>query len=118
MGLSADRISVREHQSVTLTCTVKDATDLVDEITFVRSTDQKNVSCGHISQQLSKCEVLDMKSRYNPSCGSGANTTSSKIKKYTMKIQSINVVDFTDWWCQTKLRKNNDHIITLIETSK
>ena len=116
--LSTDRISVREHQSVTLTCTVKDATGLVDEITFVRRTDQKNYVCSTIFQGFDKCEIIPQRSHCPSSCGPGTSNASLSIKRYTLWLPQMDLVDFTDWWCQTKFRKHHRNTLTLVQNSK
>ena len=103
---------------MTFTCTVADTVELLDDIIFVRRTNRTNVTCGHIFQEYSNCIIRDKKSRYKVSCGAGSSSISSKMKNYTLEIADIHVEDFTDWWCQTKSRKNHFNILTLVENSK
>ena len=116
--MSADPAAVINGQSVKLVCAVMQADYPQLTIMFARRTRDKPVVCGNIFQHSSKCEVTKISTKYLGSCGSGTNTNTSKIKKYGLDIVKMELVDFTEWWCENIKYKQQHNSVTLTEISK
>ena len=116
--MSADPAAVMLGQSVRLVCAMTQADNLHITIRFARRRRDKPVVCGTIFQYSSKCQVSNMTTKYLASCGSGTDTNTSKIKKYGLDIVNMEVVDFTEWWCENIKYKQQHNSVTLTEISK
>ena len=80
-----------------LTCTVSEAADLNNRINFFMKSDYGQIAS---LKQTSSCKVFSRPpSGYSVSCGSGTNSSSSRTKKYHLKINNASVSDSADWWC-------------------
>ena len=79
-----------------LTCTVSEAADLNDRVQFFRKSNSGQIAS---LRQTSSCTVFSSPTGYSVSCGSGTNSSSSRTKKYHLKINNASVSDSADWWC-------------------
>ena len=120
LKMSANPVTAKVGQSVQLVCTVMNAYDLQTEIMFVRQAGVRTEPCGTISQHSAECLAHNVTSKYFPSCGSGTNESSSKVKDYALDIVRVEVGDYGNWWCTPNATniKHELHGITLTETSK
>ncbi|XP_041373256.1 uncharacterized protein LOC121386430 [Gigantopelta aegis] len=131
--IDSGKFNVREHrllieisavpftalltQKVTLKCMVLVANDLTDEIVFMKVSGQTDVTVGQVAQYSQHCGNVRGTRGYQPSCGHGSNRKTSKVKAYTLEIESVGEDDFTDWWCQTRVVRADHDIFTLRRTT-
>ena len=106
------------NQPVTLTCTVSQAAELVDLVTFLKKTDKGLISV--LKQEMSKCSAYSNSdsTKYTPSCGSGTDSSSSSIKKYVFYIKKVSASDVTEWWCELRTQQTRSNNFSLLLSSK
>ncbi|XP_041378788.1 uncharacterized protein LOC121391116 [Gigantopelta aegis] len=86
------------NESFTWTCTVTQAANLDDRVTFSRriigtifaALWQNNAVCS---------EFTGAPDGYTASCGSGTDSSSSTTKTYTLMIDKVGINDVTVWGC-------------------
>ena len=121
LNVSADPAAVIHGENVKLVCTMMPADYLETTIHFARyerNSVHNALICGTILQYFSECQVKILDPKYMSSCGSGTKTTTSKIKKYGLDILGMEGVDFTEWWCENSMYKQDHNSVTLTEISK